>query len=194
MPHLSLRRPKACGNPSTTDIYLFTKKQKNSLPFTTFVIATKKAILHRRSSSLRGVKRRSNSQTTILLFIQRKIKEFTTLYPFVIARLRRSRGNPQTTNSKYKNRKKEFTTFNQVKELILNEILIFNFQFSISYASFVSHFVGRQAKMLMQAYHFPTLCFNFQFLSQPPCCFATSPLTKGGKPPQTTKSKCKNRK
>ena len=97
--------------------------------------------------------------------------------------LRAKRSNPQTTNSKYKNRKeKEIIIIYQVKELISNEILIFNFQFSISYASFVSHFVGQQAKMIMQAYHFPTLCFNFQFLSQPPCCFATSPLTKGGKP------------
>ena len=37
----------------------------------------------------------------------------------------------------------------------------------------------------MQSYHFPTLCFNFQFFSQPPCCFATSPLTKGGKKKRT---------
>ena len=35
---------------------------------------------------------------------------------------------PQKVNAKTK-KKKEFTTFNQVKELILNEILIFNFQF-----------------------------------------------------------------
>ena len=38
--------------------------------------------------------------------------------------------NPQTTNNKYKNRKeKELFTIHQVKELILNKILIFNFQF-----------------------------------------------------------------
>ena len=36
--------------------------------------------------------------------------------------------------------------------------------------------------------------FNFQFFSQPPCCFATSPLTKGGKPPQITNNKYKNKK
>ena len=30
-------------------------------------------------------------------------------------------------------------------------------------------------------YQIKELIFNFQFLSQPPCCFATSPLTKGGK-------------
>ena len=47
---------------------------------------------------------------------------------------------PQTTT---KNRKeKEFTIIYQIKELIFNEILIFNFQFLISYASFISHFVG----------------------------------------------------
>ena len=40
--------------------------------------------------------------------------------------------------------------------------------------------------MIKQAYHFPALCFNFHFLSQLPCCFATSPLTKGGKPLQIT--------
>ncbi len=43
----------------------------------------------------------------------------------------------------------------------------------------------------MQAYHFPTLCFNFSLnppvaSQHPPLCFATSPLTKGGKPPQIT--------
>ena len=111
--------------------------------------------------------------------------------PFVIASEAKQSTNHKTLIKKHK--RKEITIIYQVKELIFNKILIFNFQFSISYTSFVSHFVRRQAKMIMQAYHFPTLCFNFQFLifnfqflSQPPCCFATSPLTKGGKPPQTT--------
>ncbi len=47
-----------------------------------------------------------------------------------------------------KQKTKKFTNFYKVKKLILNEILIFNFQFSISYALFVSHFVGQQAKMI----------------------------------------------
>ena len=67
---------------------------------------------------------------------------------------------PQKVNTKNK-KEKEFIIIYQLKELILNEILIFNFQFSISYTLFVSHFVGRQAKIIKQAYHFPILCFNF---------------------------------
>ena len=83
------------------------------------------------------------------------------LAPFVIARLRRSRGNPQTTIFLFIHRKeKEITIIYQIKELILNKILIFNFDLTL----FILYFVGRQAKMIKQAYNFPTLCFNFQFL------------------------------
>ena len=35
-------------------------------------------------------------------------------------------------------------------------------------------------------YEFSIFNFQFSIFSQPPCCFATSPLTKGGKPPQAT--------
>ena len=90
-----------------------------------------------------------------------KKKKSLSFTPFVIARSKTTKQSI-TTNNKHKNQKeKEFIIIYQAKELIFNEILIFNFQFSIFYASFVSHFVGRQAKMIKQAYHFSTLCFNF---------------------------------
>ena len=98
-------------------------------------------------SSLRGARRQSNPQTHPPL---RHCEQSEAIH------------KPQKVNTKNK-KEKEITIIYQIKELIFNEILIFNFQFSISYASFVSHFVGRQAKMIKQAYHFPTLCFNFQF-------------------------------
>ena len=124
--------------------------------------------------SLRGVKRRSNPQTTNSKYKNRKEKEFTTIHHLRHCEQSEAIHKPLITNTKTE--KKEFTTFNQVKELILNEILIFNFQFSISYVSI----------------------FNFQFsiFSQPPCCFATSPLTKGGKPhkPLIINTKTENKK
>ena len=50
---------------------------------------------------------------------------------------------PQKVNTKNK-KEKEFPAFYQVKKLIFNEILIFNFQFSISYG------LPRVAKQLSQ--------------------------------------------
>ena len=174
MPHSSLRdfvEVVAIHKPQNH--HKKTENKKKSLPFT--------------PSSLRDFAEVVAIHKPLIFIYSQKNKKIH--YHSPPSSLRAKRSNPQTINSKYKNRKeKEFTIIYQIKELI------FNFQFSISYASFVSHFVGRQAKMIMQAYHFSTLCFKFQFLSQPPCCFATSPLTKGGKPTQATKSKYKNRK
>ena len=42
--------------------------------------------------------------------------------------------------------------------------------------------MGRQAKMIMQAYHFPTLCFNFQFFLNPPVASQHPPLQREANP------------
>ena len=58
--------------------------------------------------SLRGVKRRSNPQTTILLFINRKIKEFTTLCHICYCEGQRPVAihKPLIINTKTENKKK----------------------------------------------------------------------------------------
>ena len=77
-------------------------------------------------SSLRA--KRSNPQPQKVNAKTKNKKNSLFLYPFVIARLRRSRGNPQTTIFLFIHRKeKEIIIIYQIKELILNKILIFNF-------------------------------------------------------------------
>ena len=46
--------------------------------------------------------------------------------------------------------------------------------------------MGRQAKMIIQAYHFPTLCFNFQFFLNPPVASQLPPLQREANPHKTT--------
>ena len=132
------------------------------LSFISFVIASKaKQSINHHLPPLVIARSRATKQsiTTNLLFIHRKAKKFTTIHHL---RHCEEQGDeaihkPQKVNAKTK-KKKNSLLFIKLKN---NFKLNINFQFSISYASFVSHFMGQQAKMIKQDYHFPTLCFNF---------------------------------
>ena len=104
---------------------------------------------------------------------------------FVIASEAKQSTNHKTVIKKQK--RKEVIIIYQIKELI------FNFQFWSSLRSFRTSWDDK-LKWLSKHIIFP-LCASI--FSQPPCCFATSPLTKGGKPHKpliinTKKEKKKN--